>query len=106
MNGQNFALNRRYFLGGAASIAAAGGIAMPAIAQAKPKVVIIGGGPGGATAARYLAKDSAGALDVTLVEPGETFTTCFHSNLYLGGYKDWAAITHSYDKLKAAGVTH
>lgn len=99
-------MDRRHFLAGSAGLMTAAGLAMPAIAQAKPKVVVIGGGPGGATAARYLAKDSAGAIDVTLVEPGETFTTCFHSNLYLGGYKDWNAITHSYEKIKAQGVTH
>ncbi|MGL4324979.1 MAG: NAD(P)/FAD-dependent oxidoreductase [Beijerinckiaceae bacterium] len=106
MSQRFYSLDRRRFLAGSAGVIAASGLAMPAIAQAKPKVVVIGGGPGGATAAKYLAKDSAGALDVTLVEPGETFTTCFHSNLYLGGYKDWSAITHSYDKVKAYGVTH
>ena len=106
MSQRLFTPDRRRFLAGSAGVIAASGLAMPAIAQAKPKVVVIGGGPGGATAAKYMAKDSAGALDVTLVEPGETFTTCFHSNLYLGGYKDWSAITHSYDKVKAYGVTH
>ena len=72
---------------------------MPALAQAKPKVVVIGGGPGGATLARYVAKDSAGAIEVTLVEPLKQFTTCFHSNLYLGGFRTFESITHSYDKL-------
>ncbi len=78
---------------------------MPALAQAKPKVVVIGGGPGGATAAKYIAKD--GGVDVTLVEPAARFTTCFHSNLYLGGFKSWESITHSYDKItKAYGIKH
>ena len=36
---------------------------------------------------------------MTLVEPQRAFTTCFHSNLFLGGFRDWASITHSYDKL-------
>ena len=58
---------------------------LPAFAQAKPKVVVIGGGPGGATAAKYIAKD--GGIEVTLVEPARQFTTCFHSNLYLGGFR-------------------
>lgn len=75
------------------------------LGQQKPKVVVVGGGPGGATAARYLAGDSKGAIDVTLVEPARQFVTCFHSNLYLGGLKTLGAITHSYDKLAAAGVT-
>ena len=50
----------------------------------RPKVVVIGGGAGGATAARYIAKDSKGEIDVTLVEPSRQYYTCFFSNLYLG----------------------
>ena len=68
-------------------------------AQGKPRVVVIGGGAGGATAAKYIARDSKGALDVTLIEDSDTFTTCFFSNLYLGGYRDMPSITHSYDLL-------
>jgi len=45
--------------------------------QSKPKVIIIGGGAGGATAARYLAKDSDGQLDITLIEDSPSYTTCF-----------------------------
>jgi sulfide dehydrogenase [flavocytochrome c] flavoprotein chain len=97
--------NRREFLGGAGALAAATSFPMPALAQAKPKVVVIGGGPGGATAAKYIAKD--GGVEVTLVEPATRFTTCFHSNLYLGGFKKWEEITHSYDKMvKAYGIKH
>ncbi len=48
--------NRRQFLGGAGALAATGSLAMPAIAQAKPRVVVIGGGPGGATLAKYVAR--------------------------------------------------
>ena len=96
--------NRRQFLGGVGALAAAS-FPMPALAQAKPKVVVIGGGPGGATAAKYIAKD--GGIEVTLVEPATRFTTCFHSNLYLGGFKTWESITHSYDKIvKAYGIKH
>lgn len=75
-------------------------------AQGKPKVVVVGGGPGGATAARYIAKDSEGSIDVTLIDPAEQFTTCFFSNLFLGGYRDFNSITHSYDKLESDyGIT-
>lgn len=76
-------------------------LALPAYlrAQDKPKVVVIGGGAGGATAAKYLAKDSNGALDVTLIEENDEFTTCFFSNLYLGDFRDWDSITHSYNEL-------
>ena len=61
--------SRRQFLGGAGALAAASTLPCPLFAQGKPKVVVIGGGPGGATAAKYIAKDSAGAIEVTLVEP-------------------------------------
>ncbi|MGE0036477.1 MAG: FCSD flavin-binding domain-containing protein [Xanthobacteraceae bacterium] len=91
--------NRRTFLGGVGAIAATSGLAMPALAQAKPKLVVVGGGPGGATLARYVAKDSKGAIEVTLVEPLKQFVTCFHSNLYLGGFRTFESITHSYDAL-------
>ena len=81
------------------ALAAASSFPMPALAQAKPKLVVVGGGPGGATVAKYVAKDSNGAIEVTLVEPQRQFTTCFHSNLYLGGFRNWDSITHSYDAL-------
>ena len=91
--------NRRRFLGGAAALATTGSLPMPALAQARPKLVVVGGGPGGATVAKYVAKDSSGAVEVTLVEPLTRFTTCFHSNLYLGGFRSFESITHSYDAL-------
>jgi NADPH-dependent 2,4-dienoyl-CoA reductase/sulfur reductase-like enzyme len=76
------------------------GLGAPAvIGQAKPRVVVIGGGAGGATAARYIAKDSAGAIAVTLVEENETYQTCFHSNLYVGGFRKYDEIVHRYDDL-------
>ena len=75
-----------------------------AFGQAKPRLVVVGGGPGGATVARYVAKDSAGAIDVTLIEPSKTFTTCFFSNLYVGGFRDLKSLTHNYDKVRKSGV--
>jgi sulfide dehydrogenase [flavocytochrome c] flavoprotein subunit len=92
------ALNRRVFLGtaGAAMLAAP---MLRAAGHGKPKVLVIGGGAGGATCARYLAKDSDGALDVTLVEPTRTYYTCFFSNLYLGGFREYESLGHSYGKL-------
>lgn len=100
-------ITRRRFAqlaGGSAAVLAAGRLAAPVIAQGKARVVVIGGGAGGATAAKYIAKDSAGAIDVTLVEPAKEFVTCFHSNLYLGGVKTFEEITHKYDKLAGYGV--
>ncbi|NDA18994.1 MAG: hypothetical protein EBZ11_06125 [Alphaproteobacteria bacterium] len=77
--------------------ASALGLAMPSLAfGATPKVVVIGGGAGGATAARYIAKDSKGAIDVTLVEASKRYYTCFFSNLYIGGFRKYASIGHNY----------
>jgi NADPH-dependent 2,4-dienoyl-CoA reductase/sulfur reductase-like enzyme len=74
------------------------------LGQGKPKLVVIGGGPGGGTVARYVNKDHKGAIDVTLVEPQKKFTTCFFSNIYVGGYRSFASITHGYDKVRKEGV--
>ena len=96
-------LDRRTFMG----TAAAATIAAPSVfagAHGKPRVVVVGGGAGGATAARYVAKDSKGAIDVTLIEPTRSYYTCFFSNLYLGGFKEVEDIGHSYGKIAAAGV--
>jgi sulfide dehydrogenase [flavocytochrome c] flavoprotein subunit len=96
-------LTRRTFLQSSAAVAGAAAFsAVPAIGQAKPRVVVIGGGAGGTTAAKYIARDSKGAIDVTLVEPLKRYQTCFHSNLYLGGYRSYDSITHGYEKLTSA----
>ena len=98
-------INRRKFLG--ATVAASAALSAPmalAAGSGKPRVVVIGGGAGGATAARYIAKDSKGEIDVTLIEPTRTYYTCFFSNLYLGGFKEMDELGHSYGGLAAAGV--
>jgi len=93
-------VTRRQFSGLLGASAAACTLGMPSLAFASTrKVVVIGGGAGGATAARYLAKDSKGALDVTLIEPSRRYYTCFFSNLYLGGFRDYESIGHSYGAL-------
>ena len=93
-------LNRRTFIG--TSVMAAAALSAPRVmAQGKPNVVVIGGGAGGATAARYIAKDSAGEINVTLIEPTRTYYTCFFSNLYLGGFRDLNSIAHTYGTLAA-----
>jgi len=91
-------ITRRGFTAFSAAMAASF-YAPKVIGQTKPKVVVIGGGAGGATAARYIAKDSKGAIDVTLIEPTRNYYTCFFSNLYLGGFRDFESIGHSYGKL-------
>ncbi len=67
------------------------------------RVVVVGGGFGGATAARYL-KLWGGNVDVTLVERNAEFVSCPLSNLVVGGHRQIAQITRGYDGLKAAGV--
>ena len=96
-------LRRRTFLGTAAAAATAIGAPMVK-AMAKPNVVVVGGGAGGATAAGYIAKDSKGAINVTLVEPTRKYYTCFFSNLYLGGFKNMDDLGHSYGALASQGV--
>lgn len=94
---------RRDFL--AAGAAGALSVFAPAvIGSARPRVVVIGGGAGGATAARYLAKDSGGALEVILVEPTRSYYTCFFSNLYIGGFQKLDELGHDYSRLATGGV--
>jgi sulfide dehydrogenase [flavocytochrome c] flavoprotein subunit len=71
---------------------------------AKGKVVVVGGGWGGATAAKYLNLWSAGDIDVTLVEPNRTFVSCPMSNLVLGGNRTIEQLTSSYDGLRKRGI--
>ena len=65
----------------------------------KGKVVVVGGGWGGATAAKYIRMWSGGRVDVTLVEPNESFVSCPMSNLVLGGSKTIADVTVPYSGL-------
>jgi NADPH-dependent 2,4-dienoyl-CoA reductase/sulfur reductase-like enzyme len=93
--------NRRAFCSFVAASAVA--LAAPGIAtgSSRPKVVVVGGGAGGATAAKYIAKDSKGAIEVTLIEASKQYYTCFYSNLYLGGFREYDSIGHSYERLSA-----
>jgi sulfide dehydrogenase [flavocytochrome c] flavoprotein subunit len=97
---------RRSFLkaGGAALAAGLAGCAslVPA-AKAKARVVVIGGGYGGATAARYV-KMLDPAIDVVLVEANDAFVSCPLSNMVLGGFKSMADITRPYTGLERRGI--
>jgi sulfide dehydrogenase [flavocytochrome c] flavoprotein subunit len=91
-------LHRRTFLAAAAAASAA--LSAPMLgAQGRPRVVVIGGGSGGGTAARYIAKDSGGAIDVTLIEPSRRYYTCYFSNLYLGGFWEFDALGHGFGRM-------
>jgi NADPH-dependent 2,4-dienoyl-CoA reductase/sulfur reductase-like enzyme len=98
---------RRDFLkvSGAAALAAALPGCATTGAGSAGRVVVVGGGYGGATAAKYLRMWSNGTVDVTLVEPNAQFVSCPISNLVLGGSKTIADVTVSYDNLvKRHGV--
>ncbi|MDV3239823.1 MAG: NAD(P)/FAD-dependent oxidoreductase [Gammaproteobacteria bacterium] len=97
-------VNRRRFLGylGTGAMLAAlppwhGARAAPA------RVVVVGGGFGGATCAKYLRRYDA-EIDITLVEASPQYVTCPGSNWVLGGLRGMADITHSYNGLKARGI--
>jgi len=97
-------INRREFtkLAGAAA-AASTSVGTFAYAQGNKRVVIVGGGAGGATVAHHVKK-GAPELDVTLIEVQPKYTTCFFSNLYLGGFRSFQSITHEYTGLEKLGV--
>lgn len=99
------ALSRRALLGVAAALPLAGGLAAPMVARAQgaARLVVVGGGFGGASAARF-ARIAYPWLDVTLIEPQPRFVTCPYGNLVLAGRLGMDDITHSYDALAARGV--
>ncbi len=95
--------SRRDFLRAAAGVSAAM-LPMPAIAQgAGGRVVVVGGGFGGATCARALKKLYP-RIAVTLVEASRTFTACPFSNDVIAGMRDITAQQFKYDKIAADGV--
>ena len=93
-------MRRRQTLG-----ASLGLLAAPALAQgqetARPKVVVVGGGFAGATAARTL---HAAGVAVTLVEASAEYVSCPFSNAVIAGLREMSAQRFGYDGLKRAGV--
>ena len=67
----------------------------------RARVVVVGGGYGGATAAKYLRLWSGGTLDVTLVEAEPAFISCPGSNLVVAGRRELASLAQGYDALTA-----
>ena len=96
-------LNRRQVSGLLAAAALTVAAPHVSLAQTRPRLLIIGGGFGGASAARF-ARINFPQVDVTLVEPTTSFITCPYGNLVLAGERTIANITYSYDGLKARGV--
>ncbi len=95
--------SRRQLLGSGAALALAGCASAPPVTPPIGRVVVVGGGFGGATCAHYL-KMWGGNIDVTLVERNPAFISCPLSNLVVGGFRAMSDITRGYDSLKATGV--
>lgn len=88
---KNDGVSRRRVLAGAAAGAAM--LAAPALAQTRPNVVIVGGGPGGARVARLLSE--SGAVDVTLINAQAVHTTGSLSNFYLASLRSLRSLSHA-----------
>jgi sulfide dehydrogenase [flavocytochrome c] flavoprotein subunit len=95
-------MNRRLFLGQSAALFGATlGVNSLALASSpnKAKVVVVGAGYGGATAAKYIRMLSNNSIDVMLIEPNGEFISCPLSNLVVGGVEQIDAITTPYTGL-------
>ncbi|WP_119352815.1 FCSD flavin-binding domain-containing protein [Azohydromonas sediminis] len=94
-------MQRREWLAGATAL---GGLGLAGCASVgvpgKTRVLVVGGGYGGATAAKYVRLFSNYTVDVVLVEPNENFVSCPISNVVLGGTRTMADITRPYSTLE------
>ncbi|HTP45943.1 MAG TPA: NAD(P)/FAD-dependent oxidoreductase [Casimicrobiaceae bacterium] len=98
-------VTRRGFLkAGAASLAGISLAIGRGRAAERARVVVVGAGYGGATAAKYIRKWSSGAIDVALIEREREFISCPMSNLVVGGSRSLEDITIAYDGLDRWGV--
>jgi sulfite dehydrogenase len=102
------AFNRRDFIkllaAGAATGTLAGCVTTPEVQKPIGRVAVIGGGYGGATAAKYIRMWSGGRIEVFLIERDSQFVSCPMSNLVLGGSMKIEDITMDYAKLRDYGV--
>jgi sulfide dehydrogenase [flavocytochrome c] flavoprotein subunit len=92
---------RKFIIGSAATAAPLFGRAFAAAAA--PKIVVIGGGFGGVSLARYLRRHDP-RLSITLIERDARYTTCPCSNGVLGGLYPLSQISFTYAQVKASGV--
>ncbi len=95
-------MNRRAFLKSSSAVTTSAAAALSGCAtlgHSGPKVVIVGGGYGGATAAKYIKMWSPN-IEVTLIERDIEFVSCPLSNLVLGGSQTMKDITLTYDTLQ------
>jgi sulfide dehydrogenase [flavocytochrome c] flavoprotein chain len=98
-------ISRRKFLKvSGVSVAALGIGNFPGFAaEAKRRVIVIGGGWGGATAAKYIRLTDP-SIELTLLEPNKEFVSCPFSNLVLAGVESLKTLTMNYNALKKYGV--
>ena len=97
-------ITRRDFVKASGALSAAGLAGVPYIALgASKKVVVVGGGTGGATAAKYL-KRADPTIEVTLIEANKHYYTCYMSNEVLSGDRSIDSIRFGYDGLSSHGV--
>jgi sulfide dehydrogenase [flavocytochrome c] flavoprotein chain len=97
-------MTRRNVVRGVVASAASPAFFRPAHAQSAARIVVIGGGFGGASCARALRQIDP-KLQVTLVEPNRTFTACPFSNEVIAGLREIQAQQFTYDRIIAEGVT-
>ena len=97
-------ITRRGFVQAAGAATALGAAGVPhLVLGASKKVVVVGGGTGGATAAKYL-KRADPSIDVTLIEANEHYYTCYMSNEVLSGERTLDSIKFGFDGLTGHGV--
>uniref|UniRef100_A0A450YH43 Sulfide dehydrogenase [flavocytochrome c] flavoprotein chain n=1 Tax=Candidatus Kentrum sp. TC TaxID=2126339 RepID=A0A450YH43_9GAMM len=98
-------INRRDFVKLSGIIAAVAMVGVPHIARgnATKKVVVVGGGTGGATAAKYIRMADP-SIEVTIIEPNRQYHTCYFSNEVLSGERSIESIRFGYEKLAKRGV--
>jgi sulfide dehydrogenase [flavocytochrome c] flavoprotein subunit len=95
---------RRHLLKTLAAGALLSTLGFPALVKAAyQRVIVVGGGTGGATVAKYLKRLDP-TLDVTLIEKNAIYTTCYMSNEVLSGERTLESLQFNYDGLKGHGV--
>jgi sulfide dehydrogenase [flavocytochrome c] flavoprotein chain len=97
-------MTRRNVVRGIAAATTTFAFPCPSRAQSAARVVVIGGGFGGAACARALRRIDT-KLQVTLVEPNKIFTACPFSNEVIAGLRDIEAQQFTYDKIAADGIS-
>jgi sulfide dehydrogenase [flavocytochrome c] flavoprotein chain len=96
-------MTRRNVVRGIAAAAATSAIPCPSIAQGSARIVVIGGGFGGAACARALRKIDS-KWQVTLIEPNRIYVACPFSNEVIAGLRDIEAQQFGYDRIAADSV--